>query len=86
MAENAYDPDDKVSWLKLADAWLHMLPTQPKASADIPGWPKATDEDSKAAHCTSHLSGSRPAQDLRSSSAESPRAAADVLLAEQAGA
>ena len=50
MAENADDPDDKVGWLKLAEAWLHMLPTRPTASADIPGWPKATEEDSKASH------------------------------------
>jgi Domain of unknown function (DUF6894) len=50
MAENAADPDDKVAWLKLADAGLHMLPTHPTNSADTPGWPKATDEDSKASH------------------------------------
>jgi hypothetical protein len=51
MAENADDPNDKVSWLKLADAWLQMLPKhESAASTDIPGWPKATDEDSKASH------------------------------------
>jgi hypothetical protein len=33
MAENADDPDDKVASLKLADAWLHMLPQPPTASA-----------------------------------------------------
>ena len=45
-AENAADPDDKASWLHLANAWLLMLPqtTQPA------GWPKASDEDSKASH------------------------------------
>jgi hypothetical protein len=47
MAEDANDPDDKVSWLKLADAWLHMLP-QPQA--ELPGWPKLTEEHSKASH------------------------------------
>jgi hypothetical protein len=48
--ENADDPNDKM-WLKLADAWLQMLPKNgPSASTDIPGWPKATDEDSKASH------------------------------------
>jgi hypothetical protein len=51
MAENADDPNDKMSWLKLADAWLQMLPKrEPHAGADIAGWPKATDEDSKASH------------------------------------
>jgi hypothetical protein len=50
MAEDADDPDDKISWLKLADAWLHMLPKHPTASADLSGWPKLTDEDSKASH------------------------------------
>jgi uncharacterized protein DUF6894 len=51
MAEDARDPDDKMSWLKLAHAWLQMLPKHhPAADADLPGWPKATDEDSKASH------------------------------------
>jgi hypothetical protein len=50
MAENADDPDDKAGWLKLADAWLHMLPKHPTAGPDIPGWPKSTVEDSKASH------------------------------------
>jgi hypothetical protein len=50
MAEEASDPEDKISWLKLADAWLHMLPQQASASAKMPGWPKASDEDSKASH------------------------------------
>jgi hypothetical protein len=45
-AEEATDPDDKMSWLKLADAWLHMLPQ----SALPEGWPKASEEHSKASH------------------------------------
>ena len=49
-AENTLDPDDKVSWLKLADAWLQMLPSTHSPSGDLAGWPKATDEDSKASH------------------------------------
>ena len=51
MAESADDVADKVSWLKLADAWLQMLPKHGAAtSADMPGWPKPTDEDSQASH------------------------------------
>jgi hypothetical protein len=51
MAENAANPDDKAGWLNLADAWLHMLPQhEPATSPDLPGWPKASDEDSKASH------------------------------------
>jgi hypothetical protein len=49
MAENASDPEDKTSWLKLADAWLHMLP-QPQASSAEPGWPKPAEQDSHASH------------------------------------
>jgi hypothetical protein len=45
-AEDAADPDDKMSWLKLADAWLQMLPQAVHAA----GWPKASDEASKASH------------------------------------
>jgi hypothetical protein len=45
-AEDAADPDDKMSWLKLADAWLQMLPQTARAA----GWPKASDEHSKASH------------------------------------
>ena len=48
-AEDTADPDDQVSWLKLANAWLQMLPTH-SASADTAGWPKPSDEDSKASH------------------------------------
>jgi hypothetical protein len=49
MAENADDADDKASWLKLADAWLQMLPKY-ETSADLAGWPPPSDEDSKASH------------------------------------
>jgi hypothetical protein len=49
-AEDTDDADDKTSWLKLADAWLQMLPPTHSASADLPGWPKASDKDSKASH------------------------------------
>jgi hypothetical protein len=50
MAGSASDPDDKMSWLKLADAWLQMLPKHAVPSAETSGWPKASDEDSKASH------------------------------------
>jgi hypothetical protein len=49
-AETATDRDDKMSWLKLADAWLQMLPPAHAPSADLAGWPKISDEDSKASH------------------------------------
>jgi hypothetical protein len=49
-AENAADPDDKRSWLKLAYAWLQMLPPSLAADANVAGWPEASDEHSKAAH------------------------------------
>jgi hypothetical protein len=49
-ADETADPDDKMSWLKLADAWLHMLPGVRSPSGDLPGWPKASDDDSKASH------------------------------------
>ena len=45
MAENADDPDDKMSWLKLADAWLQMLPKHhPSTSPDVSEWPKPSEE------------------------------------------
>jgi hypothetical protein len=51
MAEKAAEADDKMSWLKLADAWLQMLPKHgPNTGADLSGWPKPTDEDSQASH------------------------------------
>ena len=49
-AEDTADADDKNSWLKLADAWLQMLPLTHVGAADLAGWPKASDEDSKATH------------------------------------
>ena len=49
-AAEATDEDDKVSWLKLAISWLHMLPPSLAAGADVVGWPKSSDEDSKASH------------------------------------
>jgi hypothetical protein len=49
-AENAADRDDKMSWLKLADAWLQMLPLTRSPSGKLAGWPKESDEDSRASH------------------------------------
>jgi hypothetical protein len=49
-AETTVDPDDKMSWLKLADAWLQMLPSTHAPSGDLDGWPKASDEVSKVSH------------------------------------
>lgn len=49
-AENASDDDDKMSWLKLADAWLKMLPSGKVSSADVTGWPQPSAEDSKSSH------------------------------------
>jgi hypothetical protein len=49
-AEDTDDPDDKTSWLKLADAWLQMLPPMHSAGTDLAGWPKASDAHSKASH------------------------------------
>jgi hypothetical protein len=49
-AESTVDPDDKMSWLNLADAWLQMLPSTHSLSGDHAHWPRASDEDSKASH------------------------------------
>lgn len=49
-AENALDLDDKMSWLKLADAWLQMLPSSHLPSDGSAGWPKASDADSQETH------------------------------------
>lgn len=49
-AENTGDRDDKMSWLKLADAWLQMLPPTEAQGTGLAGWPKPSDEDSKASH------------------------------------
>jgi hypothetical protein len=45
-AEESANADDKMSWLKLADGWLRMLPS----TIAPPGWPKSSEEDSKASH------------------------------------
>jgi hypothetical protein len=49
-AENAVDPADKASWLKLADSWLQILPSTHSPGVDLDGWPKESDEDSKVSH------------------------------------
>jgi hypothetical protein len=49
MAEKADDPVDKMSWLKLAEAWLQMLPKYARsASSDISEWSKPFDENPTA--------------------------------------
>jgi hypothetical protein len=62
MAENAGNPADKASWLRLAASWLGMIKNEPKRSAareqrnghgdDRPAqaWPDPSAEDSKASH------------------------------------
>jgi len=49
-ANNASNVDDKMSWLKLADAWLKMLPVAMVQGANVIGWPQPSEEDSKASH------------------------------------
>lgn len=49
-AENAIDADDRESWLKLAHAWLQMLPGAAAPPADAAGWPEQSEEHSKASH------------------------------------
>lgn len=49
-AENATDVDNKESWLKLADAWLQMLPRGAATPAEAAGWPEQSEEHSKASH------------------------------------
>jgi hypothetical protein len=49
MAENAIDARDRTSWLKLAEAWLQMLPRGERAEVEQ-GWPKPSAEDSQASH------------------------------------
>jgi hypothetical protein len=48
-AEGTDDTDDRVSWLKLAHAWLEMLPPA-HLPRDLIGWPEPSDEHSKASH------------------------------------
>jgi hypothetical protein len=65
MAENAGNPADKASWLRLAASWLGMIKNEPKRSAieqrieqrnghgeERPpqAWPDPSAEDSKASH------------------------------------
>lgn len=50
MAENTVGPDDKMSWLNLADAWLRMLPPIHAPNGGLAGWSRASDEDSTASH------------------------------------
>jgi hypothetical protein len=45
MADKASNYEDKREWLKLAEAWLHMLPREVTA-----GWPKPGNQDSQASH------------------------------------
>jgi hypothetical protein len=51
MAANAVNPDDKASWLRLADSWLQMLPKEARTGdGQHEQWPKPSDEDSQASH------------------------------------
>jgi hypothetical protein len=63
MAENAGNPADKASWLRLAASWLGMIKNEPNRSAaseqrnghgeeEAPRqtWPDPSAEDSKASH------------------------------------
>jgi len=48
-AESTADIDDKMCWLKLANAWLDMVPPTQSATV-LADWPKPSDEDSKTSH------------------------------------
>ena len=48
-AETTDDYEEKKSWLKLADAWLHMLP-ETHSKTDPAGWPKSSIDDSETSH------------------------------------
>jgi hypothetical protein len=62
MADNARNPTDKASWLRLAASWLGMIknaperpyanePEQRSGEASEPStWPESSDEDSQASH------------------------------------
>jgi hypothetical protein len=62
MADNARNPTDKASWLRLAASWLGMIKNEPERThpkdahkparvekADVK-WPASSDEDSQASH------------------------------------
>lgn len=49
-AEGTDNIEDKMSWLRLANAWLLMLPPDRSQSPDLSGWPGASNADSKASH------------------------------------
>ena len=61
MAENAGNPVDKASWLRLAASWLGLIRNEePRHAAprvnsrpgsnQEPAWPKASRKDSQASH------------------------------------
>jgi hypothetical protein len=50
QADSAANSDDQSSWLKLAHAWLQMLPASQPAATDVAGRPAASDDDSQASH------------------------------------
>jgi hypothetical protein len=61
MADNAGNPDDKASWLRLAASWLSMLKNEPQRILGNgnrvsdkepvnPLWPRPSKKDSLASH------------------------------------
>ena len=61
MADNAANPDDKASWLRLAASWLSLIRNEPRRMVENsshsdhqdrersnPSWPKASRKDSQA--------------------------------------
>ena len=63
MADNAANPDDKASWLRLAASWLGLIRNEPQrmvenashtghtdGKADNSSWPKPSRKDSQASH------------------------------------
>jgi hypothetical protein len=60
MAENAANPADKASWLRLAASWLTMIKNnsnqifareeQRATNGDGEAWPGLAQEDSKTSH------------------------------------